>query len=75
MEFIKELNNRQGLWKHKENYYIISGSLDGTEVMIFAADAEGDVVSWQDLYVSYVLDKGNLWHAKQFEKELDKHGS
>jgi hypothetical protein len=66
MEFIKNKSCKQSLWTMDGKYYLISTSLDSSEVMIFSADEHGSVTDYMDLYVSYENVFDHASHAKDF---------
>lgn len=63
-------NSRQTVWSHNNSYYVCSTSLDGSEVMVFDCDSEGNVVSYHDLYVAYDRVNNHTDHMLNFAKGL-----
>lgn len=69
MQKIKDLNERQTFWSHKDNYFIASTSIDGSEIMVFSATKEAEVEHWGELYVHYEFVTNHEHHMTNF-KEL-----
>lgn len=62
-------NGRQSVWQVDNNYYVVSTSIDSSELMIFKADNQGKIISWQDLYVDYNDVRCHHYHLEKFLKE------
>lgn len=63
-------NGRQSLWQNGNNFYVCSTALYLEEVMVFAADAEGYVTDYMDLYVDFTDVNNHDFHMALFAKEL-----
>lgn len=66
MKLVKKLSDYQTLWDSAGSYYVCSTSPYTPEIMVFAANAEGDVQSYEDLYVSYDMTVPHEDHMKIF---------
>ena len=69
MRKIREINNRQSFWSIGQDYVIVSTDINNTEVMIFQANAEGEIVEWNEQYVSFANLSDHGYHMTQFQKE------
>jgi hypothetical protein len=66
-------NQRQSIWHIKtdnfDRYYLVSTSIDHSEVMIFTCDRNGKVENWLEVYRNCTHDVfDHIYHIKGYYK-------
>ena len=73
-KFIKNIDSNRKLWQMPDGVYVqtsFSDKIEGShETMAFEADANGEVVDWRELAVSYSSEP---MHEYVIETVLTKH--